>query len=519
MILNATRFILFVCFTLGNIIAFGMDCPIIPQPKQKQQLPSIFVLDANVVVLGDESLQGIVAYLKSEVNKRTGIAFTKKQAAKKIQFISSSKQQALGSYQLNMSSKEIQIKATDKEGFFNGLNSLLQLIDASKKGAGSVPINCWSVDDAPRFLWRGFMLDEARHFFGIYKVKQLLDWMAYYKLNRFHWHLTDVQGWRLPIARYPDLTKVGGVGNFSDGKAAAAYYTKEQIQEIVSYAQERFITVIPEVDMPGHATAANKAYPAYNGGGSEMFPDFTFNPGYEKTYTFLTNILKETTQLFPSKMIHLGGDEVAFGAKAWEDNVHVKELMKSHNLKNIQEVEHYFTRRMADSIKNLKSKVLVWDEAVDGNLDPNNTLVFWWRHDKRNQLQKAIDKGFDVVLCPRLPMYFDFVQDEQHQIGRKWTEKYNALKNVYEFPTGDELYTSSSIKGIQANLWTETITSEKRFDFMIFPRIAALAEAAWTDQSIKNYQVFESNLKLHLIFYHQQGINYYDPFTRTLKEN
>jgi len=522
MFLSTIKFLLFSCCILCSISVYAVnDCPIIPQPKNTQLLHTNFVLNQDVVIIGNSSSVNLVGYLKDEIKKRTGIQLNaiSIKANKKIQLIVDPKLKLIGSYQIQMSAQTIAIKAANEEGFFNGLNSLLQLIDASTKSKNQVNLKCWTINDEPRFAWRGFMLDEARHFFGINKVKQLLDWMAYYKLNRFHWHLTDQQGWRLPISKYPKLTSVGGVGNFSDTSAKAAYYTKSQIEEIVAYAKQRYITVIPEIDMPGHATAANKAYPEFNGGGVPEHPNFTFNPGYEKTYSFLGDILKETSTLFPSKMIHLGGDEVEFGAKAWYTNENVKSLMQSKNLTNIQEVEQYFFRRMADTVKKLGSKVLAWDEAVDADLDPANTLIFWWRQDKKAQLQKALDKGFSIILCPRLPMYFDFVQDEQHKVGRKWKEKFNALQNVYEFPSGDLNYQNGLIKGVQANLWTETITSEYRFDLMIFPRIAALAEAAWTEEKNKNFTAFEENLKKHLSLYKKQNINYYDPFERTVREN
>src|SRR5690606_13307445 len=170
-----------------------------------------------------------------------------------------------------------------------------------------IAIPAWEITDQPRYAWRGLMLDESRHFFGKEKVKSILDWMAFYKLNRFHWHLTDEPAWRLEIKKYPLLTLIGGIGSFTDGAAPAAYYTQQQIHEIVAYAAERNITVIPEIDMPGHATAANRAYPEYSGGGTEAHPHFTFNPGKEDTYAYLTDILRETNALFPSQLLHLGG--------------------------------------------------------------------------------------------------------------------------------------------------------------------------------------------------------------------
>jgi hexosaminidase len=360
------------------------------------------------------------------------------------------------------------------------------------------------------------MLDESRYFFGKEKVKSILDWMAFYKLNRFHWHLTDEPGWRIEIKKYPMLSLVGGIGNHANPFAPAKFYTQEDIKEIVNYATERHIIIIPEIDMPGHATAANRAYPEFSGGGSEKYPDFTFNPGYEKTYSYLTNILRETKALFPGNMLHLGGDEVSFGSEKWLTNEGIKKLMKENDLHSAKDVEKYFMERMADSVYQLNAKLLAWDEVADLNLSDTKTIIFWWRQDKPQQLKTALQKKYDVVLCPRLPFYFDFVQDSSHTMGRKWNGKFSSLRDVYDFKAsglpGIQSQNAQQILGIQANLWTETIHTEQRLDTMLFPRIAALSEAAWTADSKRNFESFKQRLTSQFALYEKAGILYYKPF-------
>ena len=349
------------------------------------------------------------------------------------------------------------------------------------------------------------MLDESRHFFGKEIVKELLDWMAFYKLNRFHWHLSDSQGWRIEIKKYPLLTSVGGKGNFTDSLAAATYYTQEDIREIVAYAKDRFITIIPEIDMPGHATAATRAYPILSGGDAPNYPGFTFDPAKDETYTYLTNILKEISTLFPSGIIHLGGDEVAFGIAAWKNNPGVSKLMAANQFTELNQVEHYFLRRMADSVLKFSNYIMCWDEAVPAGLPVSRTYISWWRQNHPESLNEAISKGYKVVLCPRLPLYLDFVQDSTHKSGRKWDKtKFNSYLDLYHFPENSiaaGFSDKTNILGLQGNLWTETVISKKRLQYLIFPRMAALAEAGWTAGSAKNDDQFNTRLKAHLLLY------------------
>lgn len=350
------------------------------------------------------------------------------------------------------------------------------------------------ITDAPRYAHRGFMLDESRHFTGKDGVLRLLDAMELAKLNVFHWHLTDSPAWRIEIKAYPKLTEVGAIGSHSDPAAPRAFYTQEDIRQVVAYASERGIEIIPEIDMPGHATAANRAYPEFSGGGSKKYPDFTFNPASERTDAYLRAILTEVRALFPrSRAIHLGGDEVHFGWEKWPELPEVKALMAAEKLTKLEDVEGRFVRRHAESLGRDWERVALWDEASRFDLPKEKTLLFWWRHDKPQGLRDAADKGYDIVLCPRIPLYFDFVQDKAHKSGRRWKGVIAELASVHAFPEslGSTLPPNARVRGIQANLWTEEAVSQDRRDFLTFPRLLTLAEAAWTQPARKDFPRFQ----------------------------
>ncbi len=410
-------------------------------------------------------------------------------------------------YLLKSSKNRVEIIGGE-DGVFWGIQTLLQQLDH-----GGVKIG--EIEDAPRYAWRGFMLDEARHFFGEQTVKNLLDEMSYYKINKFHWHLTDAQGWRIEIKSYPRLATVGGIGTHSDPDTPAQYYTQEQIRRIVAYAAERHIEVIPEVDMPGHASAANRAYPQFNGGGTPQFADFTFNVGKEATYAFLTSVLREVGELFPSDYIHIGGDEVFYGSDAWNRDPYVQKMMRREGLASVQDAEGYFIRRMTDSLKVLGKKAIAWDDVLDFELDKENNVICWWRHDRPQSLRKSLAKGYTTIMCPRKPMYYDFVQDSTHTWGRIW-DGFCPLEDVYAFPDawyeGWGLTEGDMLKviGIQSNLWTELVHNKDRFDFMIFPRICALAESGWTLAQNKDYADFTVRMESAYKTFDAKGIYYFD---------
>lgn len=412
-------------------------------------------------------------------------------------------------YRLEITPDSVFIQSATVTGVFRGEETLKQLLRFGKGTTSACVIN-----DAPRYSWRGFMLDESRHFFGKEKVKQLLDIMASLRLNVFHWHLTDEPGWRIEIKKYPLLTKVGSKGNYHDPSAPAAFYTQEDIKDIVAYAAARHIMIVPEFDMPGHATAACRAYPELSGGGEGRWKDFTFHPCKEETFRFINDVLDELITLFPSPYIHIGGDEVHFGNQEWFTDPQIQQFIKDKQLMNETGLEQYFVRRVADIIAAKGKTMIGWDEIVDAGVSPDKAVVMWWRHDRRYQFLKALESGYRVIMTPRRPMYGDFVQYSTHNVGRYW-DGYNPIEDVFSFPRSIEhLFKGyeSQIMGMQYSLWTERVADVKRLDFMVFPRLVAAAEAAWTPAVRKDYSCFMRRLPFFLHWLDTKDIYYFDPF-------
>ncbi len=511
------KILIAVILVYAGMTLFAQDriCPIIPKPNAIEFKTGKLILSDKIRLdYDDKVLDSMVECFMQSLNHHHSAAINVS-AENGIPVINLKIDNTLSigkeAYKLDVTSDGFYIQASTKNGLFYGLQSVKQLMLFSIAENGQIAIDCCSIIDTPRYAWRGFMLDESRHFFGTEKVKQLIDYLAFHKLNIFHWHLTDVPGWRIEIKKYPKLAEVGGVGNHHNPNAESLYYTQSEIVEIINYAKGRFIEIIPEIDMPGHATAANRAYPEYSGGGSEKYPDFTFHPGKEEVYQYLTDILKEVKSLFPSDYIHVGGDEVHFGNHQWKEDPDVQKLMKKQSLKNLKEVEQYFMRRMADSITSIGKKVIGWDEVVESGLDNKSTVVMWWRHDKPHLLSDAIEKGYQVVMCPRIPMYFDFVQHESHNNGRRW-KGFCDIEKVYHFPGSDIDGNNKNIAGIQANVWTERIQNNQGVDFMTFPRLSAMAEAAWSNDETKCYPDFEVRLEKFIKLFDKDGIYYFNPF-------
>lgn len=495
-------------------------CPIIPLPyTYAKDAGKLDVNKIEILVANDKKLMSVSRFLLDGLKAKTNKMISVKAAPEKnkkaiILELMASNQPG---YSLTINPDVIKIKSASTEGIFNGINSLLQLVRLSPDGK----IDSWQIQDQPGLQWRGLMLDEARHFFGKETVKQLLDWMALYKLNRFHWHLTDEQGWRIEIKKYPKLTTVGSIGNYSNPNAPSAFYSQKDIAEIVQYARERFIEVIPEIDMPGHAAASNRAYPEYSGGKSPKRGEYTFNPGKEETYGYLTDILKEVKSMFPYGMIHIGGDEVHFGNQPWETDVNVQQLMAKENLKDLKEVEKYFVRRMTDSVIKMNTKILAWDEVTEKKLPAQNTIIFWWRYNHEKRFKQALEDNYQAVLCPQVPFYMDFVQDSTHTVGRRrkgHVNGYNSPERMYnfslqEFSPDITAENKHLVLGIQANVWAERTRSKDKLQYMLFPRMATLAEVAWTNSNSeqKNYESFKKRLENHLELYQQSGLKYYNP--------
>lgn len=488
---------------------------VVPYPNMVSIQPGGFSFDEGIdIIVSESSLTSPVNLFSKKLNEM-GISTHDDSKHTLSVELTSSLDENQEAYKLEIGKDKITLTASHPKGIFYGLMTIWQGVRFSTNH--SIP--CGIVQDSPRFGYRGFMLDESRHFFGKDKVMEIIELMSEFKLNTFHWHLTDSPGWRIDIKAFPKLATIGGQGNQSNPDAPAQYYTQEEIKEIVAYAAERQVTIIPEIDMPGHATAANRAYPEYSGGGSEKHPDFTFNPGKENTYAYLTTILREIATLFPSEYIHLGGDEVHFGNEKWNNNKEVKSLMKREGFTTLKEVEFYFIRRIADSVSTMGKKIAGWDEVTESDIPKENLLIYWWRHDKPEFLTRALNGKYSLILCPRLPLYFDFLQHESHKNGRRW-KGIAPVEDVYGYPDLIHSFTNeemSLINGIQGNLWTERFQTNQWLDFMMFPRMMALSESAWTEEENKDFIRFESILPSIHDYLDERNVYYYNSLNNTLR--
>ena len=468
---------------------------LIPWPESVEVLPGQFALDAQTSVVADaplatagEQLRTLLKLNSPSVNAPRRVLLTTNGAAN------------LGAeaYQLEVNSQGVILRAQTAAGAFYGSQTLRQLLNVDTRTLPAVKIT-----DAPRYVWRGLMLDVSRHFFDQATIFRLLDWMAEYKLNRFHIHLADDQGWRIAINQYPELTKLGATGNFTDTNAAPRFFTQPELKEIVAYAACRYIVVVPEIDMPGHAGAATRAYPEIDGG------VHTYHPAREATYDFLQNMLREVATIFPSPWIHFGGDEV--NSSGWKNDPQITEKLKAEGLQQPQQLEGYFVRRMAKFISQQGRVPMGWDEITAAN-PATNTVIFWWRQNKPEVLAQALAAGYPVVLTPRSPCYFDYPQDKSYQ-NFSW-KLFNTPEAVYDGPKIPAPVTAlqqKNILGVEGCVWTERIATVPYLEFMLLPRLTALAEMAWTADSQRDYGKFSARLQPRLEQFHQQGIHPYNP--------
>lgn len=489
---------------------------IIPLPNNIEMGRGDFSLTAQTkIIYTDEAFKDAAIFYQQAVKKEIGLDLQVEQnSSAQNNAINLVKDATLGeeAYVLDVQKKQVINSSNDYGGAVYGMQSLLQMV---RNQGGEQLIAAMKLSDKPAQSWRGYMLDESRHFFGKETVLQYLDVLGRLKFNRFHWHLTDEQAWRIEIKRYPRLTEVGSSGSWSDADAPSFFYTQEDIKEIVAYAAKLNISVIPEIDMPGHATAVSRAYPEISGGGKGKWNGFTFHPAKETTYEFIDNVLTEIAELFPAPYIHIGGDEVHYGNQSWYTDSVIQKFIKDNDLKNEVGLEHYFVRR-ATEIVNKKGKTMIgWDEILNAGITPDQAVVMWWRHDKPELLKEALDKGFQVLLTPRIPCYFDFVQHDSQKVGRRWAGAYNELHTVYAFPEGiKDIITGheTQIMGLQANMWTERIKDKKRLDYMTYPRVLAIAEVGWTDAAKKDYTSFEARLKPFTNYLDALKIYYFNVF-------
>jgi len=434
-------------------------------------------------------------------------------------------------YALSVSDKGIVIDAFTPHGFFNAATTLWQLLTPDGKTGSAVRIPCLRIEDHPRFAWRGLMLDSARHFQPPEYVKQFIDWMALHKYNVLHWHLTDDQGWRIEIKKYPKLTEVGAwrtpAGNpkDADGKPirVGGYYTQEQIRDIVAYAQQRYVTIVPEIEMPGHAQAAIAAYPQLgvtgrNPGVSHDWGVHTYLYNVENsTFIFLQNVLTETMTLFPSKYIHIGGDEAA--KDQWQASKRVQQRMRTLGVNNEAQMQSWLIKRTETFLAKHGRKLIGWDEILEGGLPPQATVMSW------RGTKGAIDaakQGHDVVLSPDPELYLNHLATDlaEEPAGRPGAV---TLRSVYDFdPVPKELDAGETrhVLGAQANLWSEYLATPTDVTRAAWPRAAALAEVLWSPASAHDWQRFLDRLAVQLERYRLLGLDYgQTPFAVDIRRN
>ncbi|MBX7053587.1 MAG: family 20 glycosylhydrolase [Pyrinomonadaceae bacterium] len=479
------------------------------------------VADTDV---GRRAADNLNAILKREYGFTLGFATKRKD---NTIIIDLTKRGAGESYSIKVVPAEVMISG-EGHGLFYAIQSLQQVISASSDGSISIP--SLEIRDSPRFPYRGMHLDVSRHFLPVEFVKKYIDLLAQYKFNYFHWHLTDDQGWRIEIKKYPKLTEIGSKrsesheGPYStifkgDGRPVEGFYTQEQIKEVVAYAKSRYITAVPEIELPGHASAALAAYPELGKGCAAPNYKFEVKKTWgifkevfcptEETFKFLEDVIDETIALFPdSPYVHIGGDEVL--KDYWKESAFVQELKKRENLKDEHEVQSYFVQRIEKHVNKRGKKIIGWDEILEGGLAPNATVMSW--RGMKGGIEAAKSKH-DVIMTPTDFAYLDYGQGdpafEPLNIGG-----YLPLEKVYQFdPVPKELTAEEAkyIIGGQANIWTEYLETPAAVEYMAFPRMLAIAESVWSQPENKNYADFERRLIAQFARLDKQNVNYRIP--------
>lgn len=523
----------YILVLLLSLVGVGLQAQnIIPKPEIVQnKAGQEFVIKESTTIFVDK---GVDNEISNEINnllkrsKRISLKNSSTISNNQISFLKDLTLPTEG-YSLDVSNNGIKIKASTSVGFFYGVQSLLQLLPAEAFSYSPQPdlklsVTGVFVKDMPRFGYRGVMIDVGRHFFSPTFIKKMIDVFAMYKINTFHWHLTEDQGWRIEIKKYPKLTEVGSirketaVGHYSenkfDGKPYGGFYTQEEIKDVVAYAAKKHITIIPEIEMPGHSMAALTAYPELGctGGPYELrttwgVEDHIYCPT-ETTFKFLEDVLTEVMELFPSKYIHIGGDEAP--KITWENSQFCQDLMKKEGLKDEHELQSYFIKRIDKFVTSKGRRIIGWDEILEGGLSPNATVMSW--RGEEGGIEAAKMKH-DVIMTPNSYVYLDYYQGEP-TLEPLAIGGFLPLEKVYSFnPISSKLTKDEAkhILGVQGNLWTEYISTPEHAEYMLFPRVFAIAELGWSSGS-KDYPEFTKRVFQNTHLLSLLGVNSSDSY-------
>ncbi len=501
------------------------DYAIIPLPNDMTMQKGRFIITPKTSIKAADVLKNEATYLQELLADefKTKVKVGNESGKIKLQLNDSIKSDE--GYQLNVTPKEIVIEGKTTAGVFYGIQTLRQLIAKggdNEELAGKLSVPDVKIIDEPRFSYRGMHLDVGRHFFNVNFIKKYIDLIALHKMNKFHWHLTEDQGWRIEIKKYPKLTEIGSIReetmtekNFNpykgDGKEYGGFYTQEEVKDIVAYAKKRHITVIPEIELPGHSLAALAAYPEL-GNGTGPYKVATkwgvFEQIYapkEETFKFLENVLTEVMTLFPSKYIHIGGDEAP--KAEWKKSRQAQKVIRKNKLKDEHELQSYFIQRIEKFLNSKGRQIIGWDEILEGGLAPNATVMSW--RGIKGGIEAAKQKH-NVVMTPGTHCYLDHYQSkdkgEPLAIGG-----FTSVEKIYSYePIPKELSKDEEkyILGAQGNVWTEYIKTPKHVEYMVLPRMTALSEVLWSNPDNKDWENFKNRLDNMRVIYDKMDTNY-----------
>ena len=549
--------VLFTLLCLLTLTGNAQEISLIPRPAEMRENKGEFIFNGKIVLcypkIKNSGIDAVVDNFVEEMKDAIGIRIVKdrlkngcfpvsgvlKSSKKGDAHIVLNIDEHMGdeAYKLSVTPKKIEISAAKPAGLFYAFQTLKQLMPRNvMAGVPDVSVTEWSVpavyiEDEPRFGWRGFMLDEGRHFYGKEEIKKILDVMAAYKMNRFHWHLTEDQGWRIEIKKYPKLTEVGawrdskvlGWGEVKpDGQRYGGYYTRKDIKEIVEYAKERFIEIVPEVDIPGHSQAAVASYPEFLSCDPDNKHEVwlwqgvsgdVINVANPLAVQFAKDVIDELTEMFPFGYIHLGGDECPTGK--WERNAECQALLKEIGSTNYRDLQIHFYEQLKEHIAQKPAeeqrKLIFWNEVLHGNTEPlgdDITIMAWIGADKA--AVDAAKRGMNTILSPQIPYYINRRQSKLSTEPRSQGHGDETVERVYSYKPMNNVDASLQAKymGVQANFWTEWVEEPQVVQYLMLPRLAAVAEAGWTPAEKRDYNDFLKRMQGEAKYYRLKGVDY-----------